>query len=140
MPQYLLAHHVFVCVQGEHVVFLDVRKDRYFALESARTAGLGSLVQGWPVSAPLAVDFIQQGAESTARVLAEHLTQAKAQDRCLCRQGDPTDSLLFIEAGRVSVMLERPGQAPLRVRVFGAHTIVGEVGFFLDAPRTAEPE
>ena len=77
------------------------------------------------------------GSADHARVLAEHLTPAKAQDRCLCRQGDPTDSLLFIEAGRVSVMLERPGHAPLRVRVFGAHTIVGEVGFFLDAPRTA---
>jgi SulP family sulfate permease len=77
------------------------------------------------------------GSADHARVLAEYLTPAKAQDRCLCRQGDATDSLLFIEAGRVSVMLERPGQAPLRVRVFGAHTIVGEVGFFLDAPRTA---
>jgi hypothetical protein len=50
MPQYVLARHVFVCVQGEHVVFLDVRKDRYFALEAARTAGLRSLVPGWPVA------------------------------------------------------------------------------------------
>jgi SulP family sulfate permease len=28
-------------------------------------------------------------------------------------------------------------QPPLRVRVFGAHTLVGEVGFFLDVPRSA---
>jgi len=76
MPQYRLAHHVFVCVQGEHVVFLDVRKDRYFALESARTAGLGVLVPGWPVAAPLAVDFARQGADSTAAVLSEQVNHA----------------------------------------------------------------
>ena len=52
MPQYSLARHVFVCLQGEHVVFLDVRKDRYFALEAARTAGLGELITGWPVPSP----------------------------------------------------------------------------------------
>jgi hypothetical protein len=54
MPQYALPRHVFVCMQGEHVVFLDVRKDRYFALEAARTAGLGEWVAGWPVAAPIA--------------------------------------------------------------------------------------
>jgi hypothetical protein len=75
MLQYVLARHVFVCMQGEHVVFLDVRKDRYFALESARTAGLGYLVPGWPIPAPVAVDFVQHGAGSTASVpvLAEQL-------------------------------------------------------------------
>jgi hypothetical protein len=53
MPHYALSRHVFVCIQGEHVVFLDVRKDRYFALEAARTAGLGEWVAGWPVPAPV---------------------------------------------------------------------------------------
>jgi len=37
----------------------------------------------------------------------------------------------------VSVTLEMPDHPPLRVRVFGAHTLVGEVGFFLDVPRSA---
>jgi len=55
----------------------------------------------------------------------------------LCRQGDPTDTLLFIERGPVSVTLERKDQPALRVRVFGAHTLVGEVGFFLKVPRSA---
>jgi len=75
MPQYMLARHVFVCVQGEHVVFLDVRKDRYFALESARTAGLGAVVPGWPVPAPLAVDFVRQSGGSAAHALAEQVNQ-----------------------------------------------------------------
>jgi hypothetical protein len=50
MPHYALAGHVFVCLQGEHVVFLDVRNDRYFALEAQQTGGLDALVRGWPVT------------------------------------------------------------------------------------------
>jgi transglutaminase superfamily protein len=76
MPQYALARHVFVCVQGEHVVFLDVRKDRYFALESARTAGLGCFVPGWPVTAPLAIDYVRRGFDATAPVIAEQIDLA----------------------------------------------------------------
>lgn len=49
MTPYALASHVFVCFQDEHVVFLDVRNDRYFALEAARTRGLEAFVDGWPV-------------------------------------------------------------------------------------------
>src|SRR5690349_25166398 len=49
MTPYALARHVFVCLQDEHVVFLDVRNDRYFALEAEKTRGLELLVDGWPV-------------------------------------------------------------------------------------------
>jgi hypothetical protein len=49
MSRFALANHVFVCLQGEHVVFLDVRNDRYFALEASSTHGLASFVAGWPV-------------------------------------------------------------------------------------------
>jgi hypothetical protein len=66
MPHYALARHVFVCMQGEHVVFLDVRKDRYFALESARTAGLGDIVSGWPVRSPDAVAYVRQDGTASA--------------------------------------------------------------------------
>jgi hypothetical protein len=71
MPQYALARHVFVCMQGEHVVFLDVRKDRYFALEASRAAGLGELVEGWPVPARATVDHVQHGASSVAPAAIE---------------------------------------------------------------------
>ena len=52
MARYALASHVFVCLNGEHLVFLDLKEDRYWALEAAQTSGLGSLVGGWPVKAP----------------------------------------------------------------------------------------
>jgi hypothetical protein len=51
MARYALADHVFVCVNGEHLVVLDLKEDRYWALEASKTAGLGSLVSGWPVPA-----------------------------------------------------------------------------------------
>src|SRR5581483_7635697 len=49
MGQYSLARHVFVCVNVEHVVLLDLKADRYWALEAAKTAPLANLVPGWPV-------------------------------------------------------------------------------------------
>jgi Transglutaminase-like superfamily len=52
MARYALACHVFVCVNGEHLVLLDVKEDRYWALEAAQTSGLGAWVGGWPVKAP----------------------------------------------------------------------------------------
>jgi CRP-like cAMP-binding protein len=78
------------------------------------------------------------GGEERAGALIQALEPAQyADEGYLCRAGDPTDSLLFIEHGRVSVEVELPGHAPIRQRVFGANTVLGETGFFLDVPRTA---
>ena len=49
MARYALAQHVFVCVDGEHLVLLDLKEDRYWALEASKTRGLVTLVGGWPV-------------------------------------------------------------------------------------------
>ena len=78
------------------------------------------------------------GSREQAQDLFDRMkpTQPDAESY-LCRQGDPTDSLLLIERGPVSVTLTRAGQPDLRVRAFGAHTLVGEIGFFLDVPRSA---
>jgi hypothetical protein len=51
MARYALADHVFVCLNGEHLVLLDLKEDRYWALEASQTSGLGALVGGWPVRA-----------------------------------------------------------------------------------------
>jgi hypothetical protein len=48
MARYGLAKHVFVCADEEYVVVLDVKQDRYFTLEAARTAALRPLLPGWP--------------------------------------------------------------------------------------------
>jgi SulP family sulfate permease len=90
---------------------------------------------------PPLVDWFTEalGSAAFARDLIAVLEPAHPVDaEYLCRQGDPTDSLLFVERGRVSVLVDRPGHAPIRHRVFGANTVLGEVGFFLDVPRTAD--
>jgi len=86
------------------------------------------------------LDWLEEalGSREFAEELCSQLTPAPRDvDSYLCRQGDATDTLIFIERGPVSVNLERPGLPPLRVREFGSHTLVGEIGFFLDGPRTA---
>lgn len=86
------------------------------------------------------LDWLEEalGSRGFAEELCAHLTAApRDANSYLCRQGDATDTLIFIERGPVTVNLERPGLPPLRVREFGAHTLVGEIGFFLDAPRSA---
>jgi hypothetical protein len=80
MAPYALASHVFVCLQDEHVVFLDVRKDRYFALEAAQTRGLDALVRGWPVraadTARAVTDLMKSGV---LKVLADRGLLANGQ-------------------------------------------------------------
>src|SRR5262249_6333657 len=86
------------------------------------------------------VDWLAEvlGSREHAQSLFDRMTPAKRDaDSYLCRQGDPTDSLIFIERGPVSVIVEQRNLPAWRARVFGAYTLVGEVGFFLNAPRSA---
>ncbi len=55
----------------------------------------------------------------------------------LLRQGSPSDDILFIEMGRVTVQLELPGGKSVRLRSMGPGTVVGEIGTYLGLPRTA---
>lgn len=43
-----LAQHAFVCRCDREVVILDVRRDRYLAVDAVRHAALAALVQDWP--------------------------------------------------------------------------------------------
>src|SRR5215475_4761035 len=51
MARYALAQHVFICLNGDHLVILDLKEDRYWALPLAQTNGVATLVSGWPVPA-----------------------------------------------------------------------------------------
>jgi len=122
---------------------LDRRVDTYAALDEALEEGEKEVLTAHKASHG-ARDTLDEwleemlGGAEPARILAGFLVRSEhAAGAYLCRQGDPTDTLIFIERGRVSVIVERQGQPPTRVRAFGGHTIVGEIGFFLDAPRSA---
>jgi hypothetical protein len=69
MARYALAAHVFVCVNGEHLVLLDLKEDRYWALEASQTAGLGSLVAGWPVTSADSIESIDSPSPEAAAAI-----------------------------------------------------------------------
>lgn len=47
MQPYLLAPHVYACVSGQHVVLMDLERDKYVAVVPAHR--LARWVRGWPV-------------------------------------------------------------------------------------------
>jgi hypothetical protein len=46
--RYLLARHVFLCVVNEQAILLDLRHDRYLALDKESSRHLIQVVSGWP--------------------------------------------------------------------------------------------
>ena len=52
-------------------------------------------------------------------------------------QGDESDSLYFIESGRVDVLLRDEAGHALRLRSMTAGAVIGEVGFYLGKTRSA---
>jgi SulP family sulfate permease len=55
----------------------------------------------------------------------------------LIRQSEQSESLYFVESGRVTARLEFQDGRMLRLRTMGAGTVVGEVGLFLRGTRAA---
>lgn len=55
----------------------------------------------------------------------------------LFRQGEPAEDLYFVESGAVTALLELPNGKHSRLRTMGAGTIVGEMGLYLNTPRSA---
>lgn len=55
----------------------------------------------------------------------------------LIRQGDPPDALYFVESGQLTAQLESDGKGPVRLETVRGQTSIGELGFYLNIPRTA---
>jgi SulP family sulfate permease len=71
------------------------------------------------------------------RLLGYLERQDFAKETHLIRQHEQSESLYFIEAGRVTARLEMAGERFLRLRTMGPGTVVGEVGLFLKGQRMA---
>ena len=81
--------------------------------------------------------------EDVAYLVAHFESVEVARGEPLIRQGEPGDSMFLIERGRVSVYLRGPtsedtGGRPLRLRTFTVGTVVGEMGLYTGASRTAD--
>lgn len=78
------------------------------------------------------------------RYLVSHFERVElARNATLIRQGDSSDSMFLIEQGRVSVYLRvgegaSPGARRIRLRTFTVGTVVGEMGLYTGAARTAD--
>ena len=106
------------------------------ALEAGETAIL--LRADNRVAAP-AEDWLTEtlGNATLAGTLIPHLSRAEYRPGTyLCREGEPTTTLLFIERGRVAVTVGANASERV-VRVFGRATLTGEQGFILNKPRAA---
>jgi len=55
----------------------------------------------------------------------------------LMKQGDPPEDLFFIESGQVTAQLEFPDRNSVRLETMRGGRVVGEIGFYLNKPRTA---
>lgn len=60
-----------------------------------------------------------------------------APGEILIRQGDPGHSAWLIEAGEVDVILERPGDRPVRLSRLSRGALVGEMALIDQGPRSA---
>jgi hypothetical protein len=48
MPSYFLAPHIFPCVTDDHVVLLDLDRDKYVGVAREQVSALARRVRGWP--------------------------------------------------------------------------------------------
>lgn len=95
--QYALPHHVFVCLDGEHVVFLDVKQDRYLAVPAAKAAPLSTIVPGWPTGDTASGDaaVVPRAPDEIARSLvARGLLAEHGKNAAPVRSARPTKSAL----------------------------------------------
>lgn len=74
--------------------------------------------------------------EAAAAQAALERIETKVGDT-IFRQGDESDALYFIEAGRVDVLLRDEAGHVLRLRSMTAGAVIGEVGFYLGKARSA---
>jgi hypothetical protein len=69
MQPYLLAPHVYPCVSGQHVVLMDLERDKYVAVVPAHR--LARWVRGWPVGAVAAA--AHEAGENTDTLVSQML-------------------------------------------------------------------
>ena len=72
-----------------------------------------------------------------AALLGKMQRRELAAGDTLLHQGHASDTLILMESGQLTALLERPGQRPLRLQTVRGANILGELGFFLGTARSA---
>ena len=71
MQPYLLAPHVYPCVSGQHVVLMDLERDKYVAVVPAHR--LARWVRGWPVGGAQATAVPHEAGEGVDALVSQML-------------------------------------------------------------------
>ena len=123
---------------GEHVRFED---DLDHGLEWCENELLTQVAPQVIANASVPVDDLLTGVVKD-RELAESLVPFLDRfdvivGEKLIEQGKPSDDIYFLEQGRAAVVIEADGEHLVRVATVGRGSIVGEMSFYLDRPRSA---
>lgn len=71
--QYFLKPHVHLCITDDHVVLLDLQRDKYIGIGPSQTEMLASKVKGWPGHAEWSVKQMPDGSVPADGSLAKML-------------------------------------------------------------------
>jgi SulP family sulfate permease len=133
--QQLQAAHAFET--SEHVRVFD---DLDHGLEWCEEQLLAERLQTGSKEPKTALTLMAQrfDDDSSIQAFIGYLSEVpfESGDR-LIKQGEAATDLFFLEEGDVSVYLEKPNGERNRIRHTGPGTVLGELGFYLEAPRTA---
>jgi SulP family sulfate permease len=77
------------------------------------------------------------GREMAERFMAYLKREQMEKNDVVFWQGDPSDSMFFIESGQLTASFETSNDKSIRLRTMGAGTVVGEISVYLGQPRTA---
>lgn len=72
-----------------------------------------------------------------SRLVAALQRRDVAAGETLCIEGEPADSMFFIESGHIAIVVRREDGSSQRLRSLGERTMLGEMGLYRGAPRSA---
>jgi SulP family sulfate permease len=121
-------------MEGSFRIFINLDyalewcEERLLEAEGMTSKTQGTLVQ---MLGPAFAD------ERYAQALVKVMKRIDASDGdVLFRQGDPSDTMYFVESGSLEVELQKDGRR-FRLKKVGPGAVVGEMGIYTEAPRTA---
>jgi hypothetical protein len=108
---YSLSQHAFLCVAQRYCVFLDVKSDRYLAVQRDEIESLGPWLEGWTGSMACK-DMPPRPSDSAANVVSE--LSRRGILTTLARDGKPVQpETILPPTDNVTADANRPGAAAL---------------------------
>ena len=109
---YYVCKHVYVCTVRGSSIFLDLERDRYFALDAVQAGLLDGLVAGWPSMAP------EAGVDGRQPEIGVQIGMSLVHDRLLTRDAaNGKDATPDTAAAVKSMLIEAGMRRTPRIRL-----------------------